>query len=178
MAANRLYVYQKWLKIAGNLPMYAPHTVCNQQVRGSSPFTSSSGTGPVPKNRAHRLYKIAYLYGGVPEWPKGADCKSVVDDFSGSNPLSPTIDKALHKNARFLFCLYKLSWRSSSVRNCISKWILRIEFQLIFFASSAVALSAFCPDPHRDPHAEINGNGWILPGRKFQPLFACWGCFT
>ncbi len=158
--------------------MDVPHTVCNQQVRGSSPFTSSSGTGPVPQNRAHRLYKIAYLYGGVPEWPKGADCKSVVDDFSGSNPLSPTIDKALHKNARLLFCLYKLSWRSSSVRNCISKWILRIEFQLIFFASSAVALSAFCPDPHRDPHAEINGNGWILPGRKFQPLFACWGCFT
>ena len=49
---------------------------------------------------------------------------------------------------------------------------MRIEFQLIFFASSAVALSAFCPDPHRDPHAEINGNGWILPGRKFQPLFS------
>ena len=37
----------------------ALHTVCNQQVRGSSPFTSSSGTGPVLQNRAHRLYKIA-----------------------------------------------------------------------------------------------------------------------
>ena len=30
------------------------------------------------------------LYGRVPEWPKGADCKSVVYDFGGSNPPSPT----------------------------------------------------------------------------------------
>ncbi len=22
------------------------------------------------------------------------------------------------------------------------------------------------------PHAEINGNGWVLPGRKFQPFFS------
>ena len=48
--------------------------ICNQQVGGSSPSTSS--------NR---------IYGGVPEWPKGADCKSVVDDFDGSNPSSSTI---------------------------------------------------------------------------------------
>ena len=29
-------------------------------------------------------------YGWVPEWPKGADCKSVSDAFEGSNP-SPSI---------------------------------------------------------------------------------------
>ena len=29
-------------------------------------------------------------YGRIPEWPKGADCKSVVIDFGGSNPPSPT----------------------------------------------------------------------------------------
>ena len=29
-------------------------------------------------------------YGGVPKWPKGADCKSVVSDFGGSNPPSST----------------------------------------------------------------------------------------
>ena len=28
--------------------------------------------------------------GGVPKWPKGADCKSVASCFSGSNPLSST----------------------------------------------------------------------------------------
>ena len=46
---------------------------CNQQVAGSSPITSS------------------ILFGGVPERPKGADCKSVVSDFDGSNPSSSTI---------------------------------------------------------------------------------------
>ena len=29
-------------------------------------------------------------YGGVPEWPKGADCKSVAFRFGGSNPPSST----------------------------------------------------------------------------------------
>ena len=47
--------------------------ICNQQVGGSNPSTSST-----------------IAYGGVPEWPKGADCKSVVSDFGGSNPPSPT----------------------------------------------------------------------------------------
>ena len=28
--------------------------------------------------------------GGIPEWPKGADCKSVSNAFEGSNPSSPT----------------------------------------------------------------------------------------
>ena len=30
------------------------------------------------------------IYGGIPERPKGADCKSVVSDFAGPNPASPT----------------------------------------------------------------------------------------
>ncbi len=33
---------------------------------------------------------IPKLYGGVPERPKGADCKSVVSDFDGSNPSPST----------------------------------------------------------------------------------------
>ena len=49
----------------------AEQLICNQQVDGSTPFTSS-------------------IYGSVPERPKGADCKSVVYDFSGPNPLAPT----------------------------------------------------------------------------------------
>ena len=53
----------------------AEQLICNQQVDGSTPFTSSS------------------LYGGIPERPKGADCKSVVTDFAGPNPASPTITK-------------------------------------------------------------------------------------
>ena len=50
--------------------------ICNQQVGGSSPSTSSTLT----KNE----------YGSVPKWPKGADCKSVVSDFGGPNPPAPT----------------------------------------------------------------------------------------
>ena len=45
----------------------AEQLICNQQVVGSSPITSSK-------------------YGGFPEWPKGADCKSVASRFGGSNP--------------------------------------------------------------------------------------------
>ena len=50
---------------------------CNQQVVGSIPIASSN------------------KYGGVPEWPKGADCKSVTFRFDGSNPSSPTIKTRL-----------------------------------------------------------------------------------
>ena len=47
--------------------------ICNQQVGGSSPSTSST-----------------ISYGGIPEWPKGTDCKSAGFAFDGSNPSSPT----------------------------------------------------------------------------------------
>ena len=36
-------------------------------------------------------------YGRIPERPKGADCKSVVTDFGGSNPPSPTKKKTIAK---------------------------------------------------------------------------------
>ncbi len=49
----------------------AVQLICNQQVTGSTPATSS-------------------IHGGIPERPKGADCKSVVYDFAGPNPASPT----------------------------------------------------------------------------------------
>ena len=41
-------------------------------------------------------------YGGIPEWPKGADCKSVVSDFAGPNPASPNGKKHLHLQVLFL----------------------------------------------------------------------------
>ena len=48
------------------------------------------------------------IYGRVPERPKGADCKSVICDFDGSNPSPPT-NKALYIRdyavCRVLFCL-------------------------------------------------------------------------
>ena len=53
--------------------------ICNQQVGGSSPSTSS---------KIHRIRRTEY--GGIPEWPKGTDCKSAGNAFGGSNPPSPT----------------------------------------------------------------------------------------
>ena len=40
-------------------------------------------------------------YGGFPERPKGADCKSVVTDFGGPNPPSPT-----KKDVSFWYVLF------------------------------------------------------------------------
>ncbi len=63
--------------------------ICNQQVFGSSPNIGSRERG------------------GVPEWPKGADCKSVVNDFDGSNPSPSTIfiraNGGIGRRARFRF---------------------------------------------------------------------------
>ena len=65
----------------------AEQLICNQQVDGSTPFASS---------------KLA-TYGGIPERPKGADCKSVVTDFGGPNPPSPTTKNALLSNDKGAF---------------------------------------------------------------------------
>ena len=66
----------------------AEQLICNQQVDGSTPFTSSN---------------LATIFGGIPERPKGADCKSVVTDFAGPNPASPTKNKKPTFESVFLF---------------------------------------------------------------------------
>ena len=39
-----------------------------------------------PSGRIGRILSALEVYGWVPEWPKGADCKSVSIAFGGSNP--------------------------------------------------------------------------------------------
>ena len=56
----------------------AEQLICNQQVVGSTPITSSKPDTA----RAE--------YGRIPERPKGTDCKSAGIAFGGSNPPSPT----------------------------------------------------------------------------------------
>ena len=70
-----------WICWCGSM---AEQLICNQQVVGSTPITSS-------------------IYGGFPEWPKGTDCKSAGDAFGGPNPPSPTKKK---KSRQRLFFLY------------------------------------------------------------------------
>ena len=72
----------------------AEQLICNQQVDGSTPFTSS------------------IFYGGIPERPKGADCKSVVTDFAGPNPASPT-----NKKHRPCVGVFLLASGSLAIRN-------------------------------------------------------------
>ena len=73
-----------WLDSDAGIAQLVEQLICNQQVGGSSPSTGST-----------LCYSEALRseYGGIPEWPKGADCKSVSSAFGGSNPPSPTIKR-------------------------------------------------------------------------------------
>ena len=64
----------------------AEQLICNQQVIGSIPIVGFSNL----LLQFYNKFDILIKYGWIPERPKGADCKSVVDDFEGSNP-SPSI---------------------------------------------------------------------------------------
>ncbi len=46
---------------------------------------------PASRNGSRPVLTQALPRGGVPERPKGADCKSAVIDFEGSNPSPTTI---------------------------------------------------------------------------------------
>ena len=71
--------------------------ICNQQVGGSNPSTSSIAK--------HLVSASASSYGGIPEWPKGTDCKSAGNAFDGSNPSSPTSKKHHPNGWCFLLCM-------------------------------------------------------------------------
>ena len=75
----------------------AEQLICNQQVVGSSPIASSMqknclGGDTITKQRSlvgsagQGIVRCLTRRGEVPEWPKGADCKSAGDAFEGSNP--------------------------------------------------------------------------------------------
>ena len=64
--------------LCGILAQLGEHLPYKQRVIGSSPI------GPID-------------YGWIPEWPKGADCKSVSYAFDGSNPSPPTKNRLVRK---------------------------------------------------------------------------------
>ena len=53
---------------------------------------SSAGRASALQAEGHRFepYRSHIYLGWIPEWPKGADCKSVGTAFEGSNPSPPT----------------------------------------------------------------------------------------
>ena len=66
----------------------AEQLICNQQVIGSSPIIG--------------FYTISYcIYGQIPEWPKGTDCKSAANCFGGSNP-PPSISRKACTDSNWL----------------------------------------------------------------------------
>ena len=85
----------RWLSWLERRPVTA-------EVEGSSPFRvvlyfwdhSSAGRAPALQAGGHRFEPYWSHYGWVPEWPKGADCKSVSNAFGGSNP-PPSIRKKI-----------------------------------------------------------------------------------
>ena len=89
-----LSVYRKaqWLSWLERRPVTA-------EVESSSLFwvvmwgLSSAGRASALQAEGHRFEPCRpHLYGWIPEWPKGADCKSVGNAFEGSNP-SPSISQ-------------------------------------------------------------------------------------
>ena len=51
---------------------------------------SSAGRASAYKQRVIGSSPIGSILGWIPEWPKGADCKSVSNAFEGSNPSPST----------------------------------------------------------------------------------------
>ena len=84
----------------------AEQLICNQQVVGSTPITSLTQKVLRKTNQTE--------YGGIPEWPKGTDCKSAGTAFGGSNPPSPS-SKQNAESDGFGF-LFFVECRSPAVR--------------------------------------------------------------
>ena len=63
---------------------------CNEDVAGSTPVSGSICD-----------------FGGVPEWSKGTDCKSVGDAFGGSNPPPSTIYHVRSQLVQHVIFLYR-----------------------------------------------------------------------
>ena len=78
----------------------AEQLICNQQVIGSSPI----------------IGLVIIKYGGIPEWPKGADCKSVSCAFGGSNPPSPTHNKSIKSIVVSYNLIIVAGWSSLEAR--------------------------------------------------------------
>ena len=84
-------------KYHGIIAQLGEHLPYKQGVTGSSPV------GPI--------------YGWIPEWPKGADCKSVASCFGGSNPPLPILIAALRLKFFITLLVFDdAGWSSSEAR--------------------------------------------------------------
>ena len=129
----------------------AEQLICNQQVVGSTPITSSN-----------EFTQRELSYGRFPEWPKGADCKSVVADFGGPNPPSPTKIKACLCGMP-LFCLVMVEMRNAAAA------VVRYRFRSRGLPSFTTAVHF----PHLCGKFVVTN-----PPSPTKTSRACSGCFT
>ena len=113
-------------------------------------FSDKNGAAAVPQaveTREARLRPFtSSINGGVPEWPKGADCKSVASRFDGSNPSSSTTPAVSNsRSAGFsLFTAVCPRWRHRSnhlpfPQKCLDAVRVRTLF---FYPAMALATGA------------------------------------
>ena len=77
-----MYLYHNSASVA----QMVEQLTCNQWVGGSNPFA-----GSIVSKRIFGACRPLLGCGEVPEWSKGADCKSAGSAFGGSNPPLSTI---------------------------------------------------------------------------------------
>ena len=146
----------------------AEQLICNQQVDGSTPFTSS------------------LFYGGIPERPKGADCKSVVFDFAGPNPASPT-KKDCNFDTKLQSFLTKSAFVGINPLRGWNRYAMKSALRQVRMAdliSSEVAHRRFHPNPFGFHPAKqdfiiitkLNGI-FLRPCKLFLFLFAKYKSF-
>ncbi len=71
-------------RVKASVAQLVEQLICNQPVAGSNPSAGSK------KPRQNRRREHEHLdLGGLPEWLKGADCKSASFAYTGSNPVAP-----------------------------------------------------------------------------------------
>ena len=94
--------------------------------------------------RVSRFYNMSLrlrnsVYGGVPEWPKGTDCKSAASSFGGSNPPSSTRKKD------FAFCkvLFSVKFALRRVKLLRSEIIIFDYCEIAFGSLRANFISHF-----------------------------------
>ncbi len=107
------------------------HLPYKQRVGGSNPST--------PTNRFSNQ-----KHGWFPEWPNGADCKSVASSFGGSNPSPPTSTRDCFAAVSFfILFFYSLLLFSSFILFLLSAFFYPLSFILfilhpIYWVSSGV----------------------------------------
>ena len=130
----------------------AEQLICNQQVVGSTPTTSSKR-------------------GKIPEWPKGADCKSVGTAFGGSNPPLPTKKESIEIPMLSFFC--EREWMRYRVRKPRFAPLRIATAPLFTLHILVIPFVAFRSLYTNLPNAEaihlIRIFGWIP-----NHLFRCW----